>query len=90
MAHQEQYNPSQLLQYAELAEEAGDGFVWTSDHFQPWFHTNVKFGFTWSWLGSTIKRVGDEDLLEAELANPDLRDAVVPLVAMLMLACSFS
>jgi len=56
MAHQEQYSPSELLEYAELAEAAGYEFVWTSDHFHPWFHTGGEAGFAWSWLGAASQR----------------------------------
>jgi G6PDH family F420-dependent oxidoreductase len=56
MAHQEQYSPSELLRFAELAEEAGYEFVWTSDHFHPWFHTDGEAGFAWSWLGAASQR----------------------------------
>lgn len=57
MAHQEQYSPSQLLRYAELAADAGYEFVWTSDHFHPWFHTDAEAGFAWSWLGAATERL---------------------------------
>jgi len=57
MAHQEQYSPSELLKYSELAEAAGYEFVWTSDHFHPWFHTDAEAGFAWSWLGAASQRV---------------------------------
>jgi G6PDH family F420-dependent oxidoreductase len=57
MAHQEQYSPSQLLRYSELAAEAGYEFIWTSDHFHPWFHTDAEAGFAWSWLGAAAERV---------------------------------
>ncbi|PSQ63022.1 MAG: LLM class F420-dependent oxidoreductase [Halobacteriales archaeon SW_8_66_22] len=56
MAHQEQYSPSELLRFTELAEEAGYEFVWTSDHFHPWFHTDGEAGFAWSWLGAASQR----------------------------------
>lgn len=56
MAHQEQYSPSQLLGYSELAAEAGYDFIWTSDHFHPWFHTDAEAGFAWSWLGAASQR----------------------------------
>jgi len=56
MAHQEQYSPSELLRFAELAEEAGYEFVWTSDHFHPWLHTDGEAGFAWSWLGAASQR----------------------------------
>lgn len=57
MAHQEQYSPSQLLHYSELAAEAGYDLVWTSDHFHPWFHTDAEAGFAWSWLGAAAERL---------------------------------
>ena len=56
MAHQEQYSPSELLRFAELAEKAGYEFIWTSDHFHPWFHTDGEAGFAWSWLGAASQR----------------------------------
>lgn len=57
MAHQEQYSPSELLRYSELAADAGYDFVWTSDHFHPWFHTDAEAGFAWSWLGAAVERL---------------------------------
>ncbi|WP_423999055.1 TIGR03557 family F420-dependent LLM class oxidoreductase [Haloarcula salina] len=57
MAHQEQYSPSELLEYSELASENGYDFIWTSDHFHPWFHTDAEAGFAWSWLGAATERV---------------------------------
>lgn len=57
MAHQEQYSPSQLLRYSELASEAGYDMVWTSDHFHPWFHTDAEAGFAWSWLGAATEKL---------------------------------
>lgn len=56
MAHQEQYSPSELLRFTELAEKAGYEFIWTSDHFHPWFHTDGEAGFAWSWLGAASQR----------------------------------
>lgn len=57
MAHQEQYSPSQLLEFSELAATNDFEFIWTSDHFHPWFHTNAEAGFAWSWLGAATERV---------------------------------
>jgi G6PDH family F420-dependent oxidoreductase len=57
MAHQEQYSPSELLEYSRLAEEAGYDFVWTSDHFHPWFDTDGEAGFAWSWLGAATQQL---------------------------------
>jgi len=57
MAHQEQYSPSELLRYSGLAADAGYDFIWTSDHFHPWFHTDAEAGFAWSWLGAATERI---------------------------------
>jgi len=57
MAHQEQYSPSELLHYSQLAADAGYEFIWTSDHFHPWFHTDAEAGFAWSWLGAATQQV---------------------------------
>jgi G6PDH family F420-dependent oxidoreductase len=57
MAHQEQYSPSQLLEFGELADRSGFDLVWTSDHFHPWFHTNAEAGFAWSWLAAAGERL---------------------------------
>ncbi|WP_435349168.1 TIGR03557 family F420-dependent LLM class oxidoreductase [Haloarchaeobius sp. HRN-SO-5] len=56
-AHQEQYEPDELLQYADLAEQAGFDMIWTSDHFHPWFHSQGSSGFAWSWLGAATERI---------------------------------
>ncbi|MDG5761658.1 TIGR03557 family F420-dependent LLM class oxidoreductase [Natronococcus sp. A-GB1] len=56
MAHQEQYSPPELLEYGAAAERNGFDFVWTSDHFHPWFHTDAEAGFAWSWLGAATER----------------------------------
>lgn len=52
LASQEQYSPSELLKFAQLAEKAGFQSVWTSDHFHPWIHSNSQSGFAWTWLGA--------------------------------------
>ena|SRR5690242_8810627 len=39
-ASAEQFPPQRLLDLAVAAEGAGFDSVWTSDHFQPWRHTD--------------------------------------------------
>jgi coenzyme F420-dependent glucose-6-phosphate dehydrogenase len=51
-ASAEQFGPTQLLQYAALAEECGLDSVWISDHFQPWRHTGGHAPFSLAWLGA--------------------------------------
>ena len=50
----EQFPPSQLLQLAKQAEEAGFQFCISSDHFHPWSEKQQESGFAWSWLGAAM------------------------------------
>ncbi len=51
-ASSEQFGPTELLDYATLAEECGYDSVWISDHFQPWRHTHGHAPFSLAWLGA--------------------------------------
>jgi coenzyme F420-dependent glucose-6-phosphate dehydrogenase len=51
-ASAEQFAPSELLEYAVLAETLGLDSVWISDHFQPWRHNSGHAPFSLSWLGA--------------------------------------
>ena len=48
----EQFGPSQLLGFAQLAEQLGYDSVFLSDHFQPWKHTDGHSPFALAWLGA--------------------------------------
>lgn len=50
----ELFRPSELLQAARLAEEAGFAAAMCSDHFHPW-GPDGQSGFTWSWLGAAMQ-----------------------------------
>jgi G6PDH family F420-dependent oxidoreductase len=52
----EEYTPSELLEQARLAEEAGFDGLWISDHFHPWNDEQGQSGFVWSVIGA-ISRV---------------------------------
>jgi coenzyme F420-dependent glucose-6-phosphate dehydrogenase len=54
-ASHEQYPPSELLQYVQLAESAGFEAAWCSDHFHPWTEAQGHSGFAWSWLGAALQ-----------------------------------
>lgn len=54
-ASHEQYSPSELLQYVQLAESAGFEAAWCSDHFHPWTDAQGHSGFAWSWLGAALQ-----------------------------------
>ncbi|MGF7162854.1 coenzyme F420-dependent glucose-6-phosphate dehydrogenase [Rhodoligotrophos appendicifer] len=51
-ASAEQFGPTELLDYAVLAEQAGFESVFISDHFQPWRHTGGHAPFSFAWLGA--------------------------------------
>lgn len=55
-AAHEQFQPNVLLDRAVMAEKAGFGTVWCSDHFHPWMHSNASAGFAWVWLASVAER----------------------------------
>ena len=51
-ASAEQFPPQRLLDLAVAAEDAGFDSVWTSDHFQPWRHTDGHAPNALVWLGA--------------------------------------
>lgn len=55
-AVEEQYPPSQLLEFTVRAEERGFDFICISDHFHPWFHTGASAGHAWVWMGAAAAR----------------------------------
>jgi coenzyme F420-dependent glucose-6-phosphate dehydrogenase len=51
----EQYPPTELLDYAITADQAGFDFLDVSDHFHPWSEEGQAC-FTWTWLGGVAAR----------------------------------
>lgn len=51
-ASAEQFGPRELLDYAISAERHGFDSVWTSDHYQPWRHTDGHAPNALVWLGA--------------------------------------
>jgi alkanesulfonate monooxygenase SsuD/methylene tetrahydromethanopterin reductase-like flavin-dependent oxidoreductase (luciferase family) len=54
-ASHEQFAPSALLRYVQLAEQAGFDCAKSSDHFNPWSERQAQSGFAWSWLGAAMQ-----------------------------------
>jgi probable non-F420 flavinoid oxidoreductase len=54
-ASHEQFPPSALVRYAQLAEEAGFTAVSSSEHLQPWSARQGQSGFAWAWLGAAMQ-----------------------------------
>ena len=51
-ASNEQFAPTELLNYGVLAEENGFDSVFVSDHLQPWRHDGGHAPFAMSWMGA--------------------------------------
>jgi G6PDH family F420-dependent oxidoreductase len=54
----EQFHPSELLHYSQLAERHGYKGVMAADHFQPWTPKQGHNAFVWAWmaaLGATTR-----------------------------------
>ena len=48
----EEYSPSELIEQAKLAEEAGFDALWISDHFHPWNDEQGESPLVWSMIGA--------------------------------------
>ena len=54
----EQFHPTELLEYSQLAEHHGFEGVMAADHFQPWVPSQGHNALVWTWmaaLGATTK-----------------------------------
>jgi coenzyme F420-dependent glucose-6-phosphate dehydrogenase len=71
-ASAEQFGPRPLLDFAIEAERAGFDSVFTSDHFQPWRHTDGHAPFAFSWLAAAGERT-DHVLLGTSVTTPTFR-----------------
>jgi probable non-F420 flavinoid oxidoreductase len=54
-ASHEQFQPSDLLRFAVMAEAAGFEAINCSDHFHPWSERQGQSGFSFSWLGAAMQ-----------------------------------
>ncbi|TYT60666.1 TIGR03885 family FMN-dependent LLM class oxidoreductase [Natrialba swarupiae] len=54
-ASHEQFAPSDLLEWVQLADGHGFEHALASDHFHPWSEQQGESGFVWSWLGSAME-----------------------------------
>jgi coenzyme F420-dependent glucose-6-phosphate dehydrogenase len=55
-ASAEQFGPTELLRFTELAEQSGFDSVFISDHFQPWRHTGGHAPYSLAWMGAAGAR----------------------------------
>ncbi|MXV61128.1 TIGR03885 family FMN-dependent LLM class oxidoreductase [Natronorubrum sp. JWXQ-INN-674] len=54
-ASHEQFAPSDLLEWIQLADDRGFDYALASDHFHPWSEQQGESGLVWSWLGSALE-----------------------------------
>lgn len=54
-ASHEQFSPSELLKYVQMAEECGFTACHSSDHFHPWSKRQGQSGFSFAWLGAAMQ-----------------------------------
>jgi coenzyme F420-dependent glucose-6-phosphate dehydrogenase len=71
-ASAEQFPPRRLLDLAIAAEAAGFDSVWTSDHFQPWRHTDGHAPNALVWLGAA-SQVTTRVVLGTSVLTPSFR-----------------
>jgi coenzyme F420-dependent glucose-6-phosphate dehydrogenase len=71
-ASAEQFGPRRLLDYAVLADRLGYDSVWTSDHYQPWRHTDGHAPNALAWLGAAAVAT-DRVILGTSVLTPSLR-----------------
>ena len=48
----EEHGPTDLVRYAQMAQDGGFGFALISDHFHPWIDRQGQSPFVWSVLGA--------------------------------------
>ena len=71
-ASAEQFPPKRLLDLAVAAESAGFDSVWTSDHFQPWRHTDGHAPNALVWLGAAAAAT-NRVILGTSVLTPSFR-----------------
>ena len=71
-ASAEQFGPRRLLDLGVAAEQAGFESVWTSDHFQPWRHTDGHAPNALVWLGAAAVAT-ERAILGTSVLTPSFR-----------------
>jgi coenzyme F420-dependent glucose-6-phosphate dehydrogenase len=86
-ASAEQFGPRQLLDFAVSANRHGFDSVWTSDHFQPWRHTDGHAPNALVWLGAAAAAT-ERVILGTSVLTPSFRyNPAIVAQAFATLAC---
>ncbi len=86
-ASAEQFPPRRLLDLAVAAERAGFESVWTSDHFQPWRHTDGHAPNALVWLGAATQATSRVTLGTSVLTPSFRYNPAIVAQAFATLAC---
>ncbi len=86
-ASAEQFPPRRLLDLAVEAEQAGFDSVWTSDHFQPWRHTDGHAPNALVWLGAATQATSRVTLGTSVLTPSFRYNPAIVAQAFATLAC---
>ncbi|MGY3334899.1 G6PDH family F420-dependent oxidoreductase [Streptomyces filamentosus] len=54
----EEFGPADLVEQARMAEDAGFGSLWISDHYHPWNGEQGQSPFVWSVIGALSQSCG--------------------------------
>ena len=68
----EEHGPTDLVQYARRAEEAGFTFAMISDHFHPWIDRQGHSPFVWNVIGA-IAQATEQLRLGTGVTCPTIR-----------------
>ncbi len=68
----EEFDPRELVQQARMAEDAGFGGLWISDHFHPWNEEQGHSGFVWATIGA-ISQATTQVKLTTAVTCPTVR-----------------
>jgi coenzyme F420-dependent glucose-6-phosphate dehydrogenase len=86
-ASAEQFGPRELLDLAVAAQAHGFDSVWTSDHFQPWRHTDGHAPSALVWLGAAADATSTVTLGTSVLTPGFRYNPAVVAQAFATLAC---
>ncbi|MCU1365590.1 MAG: class F420-dependent oxidoreductase [Ilumatobacteraceae bacterium] len=77
----EEHEPLALVQQARLAEDAGIGSLWISDHFHPWLDEQGQSPFVWSVIGAIASATRQRVITAVTCPTMRIHPAVVAQAA---------
>src|SRR3954465_3203143 len=77
----EEYSPSELIEQAKGAEQAGFSALWISDHYHPWVDAQGQSAFVWSMIGALSQACGLEITTAVTCPTVRIHPAVIAQAA---------